>query len=112
VLAVYESPQTTLKKYLASQAVPYTQFIPDQGELLPALYGGALYDQNVHRLGSMSKVGQSKKLTAIIPKQDYHANCIGAAFLISPDGRLVRVRYHRYLREDLTLTNLLSVAGR
>jgi hypothetical protein len=37
---------------------------------------------------------------------------MGANLLIGPDGRLVRMHYHRYLGDNLHLPNLLPVVGR
>ncbi|MGI4865081.1 MAG: redoxin domain-containing protein [Janthinobacterium lividum] len=116
VLAVYESSAATLSSYLAGQPTPYTQLLADPEQRLYQLYK---VERSTTKMlsgfilhGGISKVSQSKQLTATLPKQDGNANRIGADFLIGPDGHLVRVHYHRYLGDDLPLTNLLPVAAR
>lgn len=116
VLAVYESSAATIGQYLAGQPAPYTRLIPDPEQHLYQLYR---VERSTAKLlsglvlhGGMGKLSQSKKLNANLPKQDGHANRVGADFLIDPDGRLARVHYHRYVGDDLSLANLVPVAAR
>lgn len=110
VLAVYESSAATLTRYLAGQPAPYTRLVPDPTQRLYALYhverSTAKLLSGVLLHGGLGKLSASKKLTPDLPKQDGHANRVGADFLIGPDGRLVRIHYHRYVGDDLPLSQL------
>ncbi|MBC7921663.1 MAG: redoxin domain-containing protein [Ferruginibacter sp.] len=111
VLAVYESAAVTTKQYLGGQT-PYAQLIPDPEQKLYALYGaersfGKLLS-GVLLHGGLGKMSASKKLNPHLPKQDGHPDRIGADFLIDPAGRIIRAHYHRFVGDDLPLSEVVA----
>ncbi|MEZ0541906.1 redoxin domain-containing protein [Fibrella arboris] len=110
VLSVYESSAANMRQYLDGRPQPYSRMIPDPTEQLYRLYGversfGKLLS-GVMLHGGIGKLKASKKLTAKLPKQDGHADRMGAELLIGPDGRICRAHYHRFLGDDLPLTEI------
>lgn len=105
VVLVYESPNATLREYLADVDLPFT-FIGDPELTLYRQYG---VEKSVLKLlrtmanGGASKASASKALFGKPMKQDGNMTRIEADFLIDERGVVERAHYGRFVGDHLAL---------
>lgn len=105
VVLVYESPNATLREYLADTDFPFT-FIGDPELKLYQQYAvekSALKMMRMMTNGGMAKASAGKALFQKPMKQDGNMTRIEADFLIDERGVVERAHYGRFVGDHLAL---------
>jgi peroxiredoxin len=111
VLAVYESSQENMKKYLQGET-PYAVMIPNSDQSLYELY---MIDNSMGKMmkgmfhGAMGKMKEGKKLFIQKIKQDGNTGRIGADFLINENGIVQKAYYGKFVGDHLALTEIKNL---
>jgi len=108
ILAVYESSEGNLKRYLA-EVDTNTTMIADPGFDLYEKYG---IERSTLKLlssiykGVIGKAEQGKKLYKEKFEQDGHANLMGGEFLIDENGKLITAYYNQFIGDHLPVKDI------
>jgi len=114
VLAVYESSEANLKRYVDNTNY-YTVMIANPGFDLYEKYG---IERSTLKLlssvfkGVIGKAEQGKKLFTQKFDQDGHANLMGGEFLIDENGKIARAHYHQFIGDNLPIIDLKGFLNR
>lgn len=108
VLAVYESSQDNMKKYVGGESF-YAVMIPNPDQSLYELYKidnsmGKMMKGMFH--GAMGKMKEGKKLFTQKIKQDGNTGRIGADFLIDENGIVKKAYYGKFVGDHLPLSDI------
>lgn len=108
VLAIYESPAESMKKYLEGEN-PYAIMISNPEQNLYQLYNiekslGKVFKGIFN--GLIGKANEGKKLYKTKMKQDGDSNTISADFLIDENGIVKTAYYGKFLSDHLPIEKI------